>query len=101
MELLVLDLAATLAALLGYLATVIWHDVSGEPMSYLTSGVTRALDVEALVYLPQRYTPTSRTLSAPSDFYQALAPLGLPDPQRHRAGFDGWSNRVLRARGLG
>jgi len=97
MELLVLDLAATLAALLGYLATVIWHDVSGEPMSYSTSGVTRAVGVEAL-NLRQQYTPHSRT---PSDFYEALAPLGLPDPQRHRAGFDGWSNRVLRARGLG
>jgi len=30
MEFLVVDLAATLAALLGYLAVVIWHDVTGE-----------------------------------------------------------------------
>jgi hypothetical protein len=98
MEFLVLDLAATLAAFLGYLATVIWHDVSGEPMSYLNAGVTRAFDVEALVRLRQQYTPPSRT---PSDFYEALAPLGLPDPERHRAEFDGWSNRVLRPLGMG
>jgi hypothetical protein len=82
MEFLVLDLAATLAALLGYLATVIWHDVSGEPMSYLASGVTREVGVEAFAYLSQRHTLPSRT---PSDFYEALAPLGLPDPERRRA----------------
>jgi hypothetical protein len=31
MEFLVVDIGATLAALLGYLAIVFWHDVTGGP----------------------------------------------------------------------
>jgi hypothetical protein len=35
-----------------------------------------------------------------SDFYEALYPLGLPDPERHRADRRGWLNRVLRVIGI-
>jgi hypothetical protein len=41
---------------------------------------------------------SARTLSA---FDEALAPLGLPDPQRPGADDGGWSSRVLRALGIG
>lgn len=30
-------------------------------------------------------------------FYEALAPLGLPEPERHSAGRHGWARRVLGA----
>jgi hypothetical protein len=36
-----------------------------------------------------------------SGFYEALAPLGLPGPERHCTEGGGWSNRVLRAIGIG
>jgi len=53
-----------------------------------------ALDIEA--------TPPSRcrSQSAPtqSESYEALAPLGLPDPEPHRAEAGGWLNRVFCAR---
>jgi hypothetical protein len=44
----------------------------------------------------------SRITATWLDFYEALAPLGLPGgPERHRAEYGGWSNRVLRAIGIG
>ena len=43
----------------------------------------------------------SRIVGMPSSFYEALAPLGLPGPERHGAERPGWSNRVLRAIGIG
>jgi hypothetical protein len=36
-----------------------------------------------------------------SELYEALAPLGLPDPEPHRAEDGGWLHRALRAIGIG
>jgi len=53
----------------------------------------------------EQYAPPcnchSRIARARSDFYEALAPLGLPDPERHCAECGSWTNRVLRAIGIG
>jgi hypothetical protein len=45
----------------------------------------------------------SRSARTQPNFYEALAPLGLPDSEteRHRAERGGWSNCVLHAIGLG
>jgi hypothetical protein len=40
-------------------------------------------------------------LSVRDPFYEALAPLGLPDREPHCVECDGWSSRVLRAIGIG
>jgi hypothetical protein len=53
----------------------------------------------------EQYAPLSnrhsRITETPPDFYEALAPLGLPaGPERQRAEYGGWSNRVLRAIGI-
>jgi hypothetical protein len=43
----------------------------------------------------------SHSASTRAGLYEALAPLGLPDPERHRAEDDSWLNRALRAIGIG
>jgi hypothetical protein len=42
-----------------------------------------------------------RDLAPMKGFYEAFAPLGLPDPEPHCAECYGWSSRVLRAIGIG
>jgi hypothetical protein len=53
----------------------------------------------------EQYAPPSdchsRIARTRSDFYEALAPLGLPGSERQCAEYGGWSNRVLRAIGIG
>lgn len=77
----------------------------GEPVPDLPSDSTRALNLEALTYLQRQYASFSKLRSrfarTQPDFYEALAPLGLPDPERRCAGCGGWSNRVLRAIEIG
>jgi hypothetical protein len=53
----------------------------------------------------EQYAPPSnchsRITETRSDFYEALAPLGLPaGPEPQRAEYGGWSNRLIRAIGI-
>ena len=43
----------------------------------------------------------SRSARTQSELYEALAPLGLPDREPHRAEDGGWLNRLFHAIGIG